>query len=353
MKLGLDAKRAFHNHSGLGVYSRGLISFIEKTKSNFDVILFTPKISTKLFHSKFKIQGSKLGSLWRSILIYFDIKNHKLDIYHGLAGELPFWIPEKVKKIVTIHDVLFLRFPKDYPWIDRTIYSIKAKYACLQSDKIIAVSHATKKDIVAYYSISPDKIEVIPNCFDIDVDSNLQKPNENDYIVCISSFLPRKNQKLLIDAYISIADKVDFDLVLIGSGGQWVELNSYAKKSQFTDRIKFVKNIDDKTKFAYLIHALFSVYPSMYEGFGIPIIESMAYQTPIIVSDTEIHREVAQDAAIYFENNNSNELAQKMIEVFQINTETKTNLIQKGLQRVDNYKVEKNLPKLIELYHSI
>jgi glycosyltransferase involved in cell wall biosynthesis len=356
IKLGFDAKRAFNNHSGLGVYSRDLINYILKFSNELELILYSPKAKIQFLdktqNSKFKIQNSKLNSLWRSFLIYFDIKKEKLDIYHGLAGEIPFWLPKSTKKLVTIHDLLFLRFPSDYGWIDRNIYSIKSKYACIQSDKIIAVSQSTKNDIAEYYSISPDKIEVIPVGLNIKV-KECNRLYTRDYIVCISSFIPRKNQMLLIEAFNLIADKIDCDLVLIGSGSYWNEVNGFAKKSKHRNRIIFIKKATDDEKFTYLSQAKFSVYPSKYEGFGIPIIESMAYQVPIIVSDTAIHREVAGDAAIYFENNSKEDLVNKLILTYNLSSSEKNKLIEKGLARVEKFNIENVYPRLIEIYQSL
>lgn len=353
LKLGFDAKRAFHNHSGLGVYSRNLIDYIERTTKDIDIVLFSPTQNTTKFNTKLRVQSSKFGSLWRSFFIYFDIRKSNLDIYHGLAGELPFFIPNRTKTIVTIHDLLFLRFPQDYTWIDRTIYSLKARLACNKADKIIAVSQATKNDIVKYFSTSPDKIEVVSVGLNIDVSKLYHRLYPNEYLICISSFLPRKNQLLLIKAFELIAHKIDLDLLLIGLGSYWSEVKKYADNSRYKDRIIFIKNTTDDEKFAYLSHAQFSVYPSKYEGFGIPIIESMAYQIPILISDSEIHKEVADDAAIYFENENLINLSDKLVSTFNLTSHNRNELTQKGLKRVEKFKVKNVYPHLVEIYRDL
>ena len=213
IKIGFDAKRAFNNHSGLGVYSRELISAVQRLLPESMLILFSPKIKKDIFsiteNSRLRIENSSLGFLWRSCLIYFDIKKSNLNVYHGLAGELPFWIPKGVKKIVTIHDVLFERFPDDYPWIDRKIYAWKAKYACKTADRIIAVSEATKRDLIDFYQINESKIKVISVGINFNVKLDTKRPYPRNYMVCISSFLPRKNQSLLIDSFQMVVEKMD------------------------------------------------------------------------------------------------------------------------------------------------
>lgn len=353
-KLGFDAKRGFNNQSGLGVYSRSLLKFIFNKLDHSQIILFTPSIKLNLFRipNNLKIISSNLGSLWRSFFIYFDLKKEKIKIYHGLAGELPFWIPNSTKTIVTIHDLLFLQFPTDYNFIDRNIYSFKAKYACHKAEKIIAVSLSTKNKIVEYYSISPDKIEVIPVGLDIEI-KPYSRLYSKEYMVCISSFLPRKNQALVIEAFNHIATEVDIDIIFIGSGSYWNDVKILAENSPFNNRIIFIKKATDEEKFAYLSHARFSVYPSLFEGFGIPIIESMAFQVPIIVSDTAIHKEVADDAAIYFENNNAEDLGRKMLSTYNLSEQELEIIKQKGLARVDKYKVENVYPSLLEIYRDL
>ena len=175
MRIGFDAKRAVSNFTGLGNYSRFVISNLMK---------FYPKNTYKLFIPKFP-SDDKINTLssdethytikhtkkpfWRTMGIVKDIRREDLDIYHGLSNELPFKINKtKVKSIVTIHDLIFLKFPQFYSLIDRIIYNVKAKYACRVADRIVAVSECTKRDIIKHYKISPDKSEVVyQGCFPV------------------------------------------------------------------------------------------------------------------------------------------------------------------------------------------
>lgn len=353
MKIGFDAKRAFNNHSGLGVYSRNFIDFIEANHSELNITLFSPKVNRKLYNSSFSTRTSKWGALWRSFLIYFDIKKSRLDVYHGLAGELPCFIPREVKTVVTVHDLLFERFPNDYPWIDRIIYRWKAKFACKKADKIIAVSESTKRDLIHFYHIDSSKIIVCPVGINIERKINLPRLHRIDYMVCISSFLARKNQTLLIESFNLIADKIPLDLILIGSGSNWHEVKKIADKSPYSARISFIPKANDEEKFAYLSHAKFSVYPSKYEGFGIPIIESFIYGVPIVVSDNSTHKEVADNSAIFFKNEDVNDLADKLVHTYKMNDMLKADLIQKGLEMARKYEPKVVSRHLIDLYQEL
>lgn len=348
MKLGLDAKRAFNNHSGLGVYSRGVIDEFAKNLPKEDLILFTPR--KKIWSSSLNTVMSSFGALWRSFFIYFDLRKYEIDIYHGLAGELPFFIPHKVKAVVTIHDLLFCHFPNDYPWIDRWIYNFKAKFACKKADKIITVSEVTKHDIIHFYGIDSAKIEVIPVAIPRDVPPKNERPYAKDYIVCISSFLGRKNQDILVKAYALIKDKIDFDILFIGSGKRIPEIKELVKKLDCENNIQFISGLSDQEKFNYLHHSLFSVYPSRGEGFGIPILESFLCDKPILLSDTPIHKEVAGDAGIYFRDNDEKDLAVKMIIAYK----NKSDSVHISAKKVlDSYTANKVYPHLIGLYEKV
>ncbi|MBL7789481.1 MAG: glycosyltransferase family 4 protein [Chitinophagales bacterium] len=348
IKLGLDAKRAFNNHSGLGVYSRGVIEELAKNLPCENLVLFTPK--RKIWHSSLTTITSRLGALWRSFVVYFDLLKYDIEVYHGLAGELPFFIPKKVKTVVTIHDLLFLRFPQDYPSIDRVIYHHKAKYACRKADKIIAVSEVTKQEIIRFYHIDEEKIEVIPVPISDKILHKQEKPYHKDYIVCISSFIGRKNQDVLVKAFAKIKDQVTYDLIFIGGGKRKNEIIHLSRKMKCETRIQFLSKLTDTEKFNYLDHSLFSAYPSRGEGFGIPILESFLYNKPIILSDTPIHREVADEAGIYFRDNDVGDLAEKLLVV---PTLIKHNFTELAQQRIANFQAEDVAIKLKEIYFSL
>lgn len=327
MNIGWDSKRAFLNSTGLGVYSRNIINAMTEMSPDHFFFLFTPKISFKYFSVStinaqmvfpenfvFKI----VHSLWRSFGIGWTKKFKSLDVYHGLAGELPFFNPYKIKQIVTIHDILFERFPEDYPFLDRLIYRIKAKYAVKKAVKIIAVSEATKADLISYYKVLDTKIVVIPNTFKLIEPKNtlLKDPFKKPFIFFVSTFIGRKNQLLLAKAFEQIADKVTFDLILIGSGRNYYQkVIQEVSRFKHKERIHFISQVTESELAWYYKNALFSVYPSKYEGFGIPILESIANQCPVLISDVAPLREVGGNAAAYFKSNDLMHLAAKLVEM--------------------------------------
>ncbi|MFY7812175.1 MAG: glycosyltransferase, partial [Flavobacterium sp.] len=170
MNIGFDAKRYFHNHTGLGNYSRSLIGIFQKYFSNHHFYLYNLK-NKKSFNipsnhiNVYEINPTGFWkifkNLWRQFGIYFQIKKNNINIFHGLSGELPWFFPKNVKKIVTIHDLIFLRIPHLYNFIDRKIYYYKFKFAVNKADSIVAISEQTKNDIVEFLKFDPAKIKVI------------------------------------------------------------------------------------------------------------------------------------------------------------------------------------------------
>ena len=172
MRIGYDAKRAFNNTSGLGNYSRFVISAMARLFPENKYALFTPKQSTR-FRSFYPQNPSvsvieptglnaKIPGFWRVFNQLSDIKKNKVEIFHGLSNELPVGLSKAgIKSVVTIHDLIFLRFPELYKPIDRLIYKRKFAAACRQADKIVAISEQTKTDIIEFFGTAPEKIEVI------------------------------------------------------------------------------------------------------------------------------------------------------------------------------------------------
>ena len=164
MKVGFDAKRYFNNQTGLGNYSRWLIDGIT-TSQQVTPLLFTKKVT----YDKHQIQSpsgfwKKVPSLWRVFKLSDEIRKSNLKVFHGLSNELPYGIHrlDSIKKIVTIHDLIFKRYPNTYPIIDRLIYNKKVNYAQKVADVIIVPSIQTKNDLHQYYGTSRDKIKVVP-----------------------------------------------------------------------------------------------------------------------------------------------------------------------------------------------
>ena len=170
LRIGYDAKRLFNNFTGLGNYSRTLLANLAEYYPDNAYFLYSPKIAKNdethffLNSALFNVQLPKRGpgAYWRSVGIKRDLLKHKIQLFHGLSHEIPLGLEKaNIRSIVTIHDLIFERFPEHYPFIDRKIYSLKFRYACRHADHIVAISENTKQDIIEFYDIPPEKISVI------------------------------------------------------------------------------------------------------------------------------------------------------------------------------------------------
>ncbi len=335
MKIGFDAKRALMNDTGLGVYSRNLINGLLRNFPENDYHLFTPKIKEYLLEQidgEYKIELPERGidklipSYWRTRNVIKDIAALRLDLYHGLSNELPFGIDKHrgVKKVVTIHDLIFLKEKKQYPLADRLIYETKIRYACKVADKIIAISGQTKSDLIKLIGADERKIEVVYQSCDNIFSSNITNEDMetvrlkhvlNEYFILnVSSFYPRKNHLLLVKAFEQIMAKVPHNLVLVG--GYEMErktIENYIAEKNIASRIKILSNLPLAELAAIYRLADLFVYPSQFEGFGIPILEAMTSGTRVLASDVECFRELGGDAIDYFDLDNLNSFAEKML----------------------------------------
>lgn len=363
LKIGFDAKRYFRNFTGLGNYSRFVVNNLAKLYPENEYILFTEKEPTtdkkQTEALGIKINIKKSSSLiWRTFGITKDIKNSKSDIYHGLSNEVPYKVNEtSAKSIVTIHDLIFLRYPQYYPVIDRIIYDIKAKYACKQANRIVAVSQRTKDDIVEYYKTDPDKIDVVyQGCFPIfkepvseknlnEVKSKYNLPDK--FILSIGSIEERKNILLIAKALKYVPD---IKFIAIGKKRKYAEsVLKYASENGLSDRIQMLENIPLNELPAFLKSATIFVYPSLYEGFGIPIIEALNIGVPIIAATGSCLEEAGGPNSIYVNPHNEIELVEAINKILN-DSDLQKNMIEQGRRYVQRFSEEKCIASILEVY---
>lgn len=304
--IGYDGKRAVLNFTGLGNYSRLIIESIADALPNAQLRVYTPRSSNNprlrpiLSHPNVVLSTPTgkvwphLRSVWRSYGITSQIKGDKIALYHGLSGELPLNITKAgIPTVVTVHDLIFRRHPEYYKPIDRTIYDYKFRRACHDSTRIIAISERTKLDIIKYYGIDPAKIDVIYQGCDPQflrdvpaeevamIKSLYQLPDR--YIVSVGTVEERKNQLLAVKALPMLPD--DIKLVIVGRKTPYAAaIEAYATSHALSHRIIMLENVPFPHLPALYAGAVVSSYTSRYEGFGIPVIESIGVGTPCVVA---------------------------------------------------------------------
>ncbi len=307
MEIGFDAKRLFNNSSGLGNYSRTLVRNLQVYYPEHQYHLYSTKTSrnentSHFLQEPFSVHSPKaLKPFWRSHTITRDLKNDSIDIFHGLSHQLPRGIHHtRVKSVVTIHDLIHKIFPETYSSIDRTVYDQRLKYALKYADHIVAISHHTRLDLLKYFDLDEDLVTVVyqachPLFYEEEVvplPDELNIPGE--YLLYVGAIAMRKNLLNLITAYAQIKDMPP--LVLLGRGTKKykTQLINEARRLQVTDKLIFLENIQSTQQLkAIYQHCTAFVYPSWYEGFGIPVVEAALCKVPILTSDSSSLPEAA------------------------------------------------------------
>ncbi len=372
MKIGFDAKRAFLNNTGLGNYSRFVIQTLAKQHSQNEYALFTPYTDNVHKHSLARLKNAQIitpsnifnksfPNFWRNFNLPNAIRKHKIEVFHGLSNELPRSIKSAAcKKIVTIHDLIFMRYPHYYKAIDRRIYINKVIYACKMADTVIAASEQTKRDLQEFFKVPEQKIEVIyQDCnplfygqFSTHKLEQVLKDYklDDDFILSVGTIERRKNQLTLVKALAEVRKDFPLKLVLIGKKMPYcVEIEKFAAQQGLQDAITYMSFVSNEDlPYIYKLATAF-VYPSVYEGFGIPVLEAANVQVPVITTACTSMQEIGHEAFSYFDGQSAEDLAAK-IKTVVANPTQRDQMRKAGLERAQKFRGEVIGQQIIQLY---
>lgn len=383
MRIGFEAKRIFQNNTGLGNYSRTLVSSLAKYFPANEYFLFAPKETSQFtLPDENNIQiitptswlHKKIKSLWRRKWVVNDLKENNIDVYHGLSHLIPKGIKTaKIPTVVTMHDLIFERHPHQYSLIDRINYRAQFKNACRDSNRIIAISEQTKNDLIDFYKVPSDKIEVCyQSCNGIfrkvatdeqigEVRQKYSLPEK--YFLCVGSIIERKNLLIICKALLLLRSELSIPLLVIGNGKKYkAEIKKFVRVNDLENEVIFMsdnkaannsasfKNSDDFP--AIYQQAVALVYPSIFEGFGIPILEALCSGLPVISSNASCLPEAGGDSALYFHPSDEKELAKLMYNV-ATDDALRQQMIEKGFNQAQKFTEEKCAASVINVYKKI
>lgn len=322
LTVGFDAKRAVQNMTGLGNYSRGVIDALSARYPLNRYILMAPRRrenprlepllereNVELFTPD-NLLLKHLPSWWRSVEMVHDWARARLDIFHGLSNEIPLTSNlAPCATVVTIHDLIWRKFPADYTAADRMLYEFKYKRSAKIATRIIAISERTKADMVEDWNISPDKIDVIyQGCHpSFSQAITIEKRQEvkqkyklpDRYIITVGTVQGRKNQLLAVKALLGLPD--DVKLVIAGGchSAYGEKIKDYITAQRLDDRVIWLDAAPLADLPALYDAAIFSSYTSFYEGFGLPVIESLSVGTPVVAATGSCLEEAGGQGALY------------------------------------------------------
>jgi glycosyltransferase involved in cell wall biosynthesis len=371
ISIGFDAKRAFFNYSGLGNYSRNFLFALAKNHPENSYYLFTPKTKNRFVmenEGQYNLIEPSLtifkliNPLWRRKYMINDIKRQKLDLFHGLSQELPLGIEKTgIKSIVTVHDLIFMRFPEFYKWVDAKIYYRKLIQACRVSDHIVAISKQTKNDLVRYLNISPDKISVIYQGCNLYFWNNYSKEFFQEvrkkynlperYLLYVGTIEERKNLLSIVKA-IQITN-INIPLVVIGR-----KVDLYYKNvlnyitTHKLNNIIFAERISNLELPVLYQNAECFIYPSFFEGFGLPLLEALVSRTPVITSKGGCFAEAAGPGSYYVDPGSAENIGEAILNVVN-SKELRDKMITIGADYANNFKDDVIAHTYMKLYHSL
>ncbi len=317
MNLGFDAKRVFHNATGLGNYARDVLRLLHRHRPEHVLFAYTPRpgrLPFELEGDRFRVRGPRsalgraLPSLWRTRGIVKDLRADGIRLFHGLSNELPLGLESSgVAGVVTIHDLIFERYPELYPPRDRRIYSAKARSAVRRADLVVAISEQTRRDLVELYGVPDARIRVVyQTCHEAfrapvpeerlrEVAARLALPER--FVLAVGTIERRKNLLLVLRALEGLPGVT---LVAVGRETPYAEeVRSFARAHGLDARVRLLSGVSTPDLAALYRLATVAVYPSLFEGFGIPIVEALFSGTPVVTTKGGVFPEAGGPGSAY------------------------------------------------------
>jgi glycosyltransferase involved in cell wall biosynthesis len=317
--IGFDAKRIVRNGTGLGSYGRTLVNDLIR-RGDSTLRLYAPDAGRDDLRGQIAMspdvtfcypQGRQwLGkSWWRTAGMVSDLKRDGVQLFHGLSGELPRGIRQAgIKSVVTIHDLIFLAHPEFYHWLDTRLYAWKFRQTLREADSIIAISECTKRDIMKYGQIDDSRITVIYQSFSPrfatsvadDVKQEVRRTYglPGRYVLNVGSIESRKNVLQAVQALPLLPD--DISLVVVGRHTSYTDdVMDYVRSHGLSSRVHILHGVPDNHLPAFYAMAETFVYPSVYEGFGIPIIEAISCGLPVVACTGSCLEEAGGPDSLY------------------------------------------------------
>ncbi len=279
------------------------------------------------------------------------LKQNNIDLFISPDGFGS--LSTEVPQLITIHDLGFEHYPQHVPYLVNKFYTHYSPLYCRKAATILAVSEFTKQDIIKQYGIRPSKIEVIYNGVDIDTPKleKVEPKRERPYFIFVGAVHPRKNVLGLLKAFERFKAKYpgEQQLIIIGRKA-WMNsaLEEFYSAMEFKAEVVWIEKIERKDLLQLLKHAIALVYPSLFEGFGIPIIESMGLGVPVISSSVSALPEIAGNSALMIDPNNPDDICDAMQTILTDNV-LRNQLVENGKKRAAQFSWEVSAKKIVAL----
>lgn len=367
--IAFDAKRAYLNYRGLGNYCRTLFTQLARFYSENRYLLCTPQdknrypwLNQKPFERILPSGLWRLSpSIWRRYGIPSALQYRHVDIYHGLSQELPEGIERLgCKTVVTMHDAIFMRYPELYSATYRRSFIRRNESACRRADLIIAISEQTKRDYMDFFGVEENRIRVVyQGCNDLfwlpvsleQIQAAKTRYHLPDsYVLCVGALEERKNQLRLIQGMAS--SQIDIPLVLVGRGNASHIRFLQDTAKRYNVSLQIVSDALTEHMPAIYRGAAVFAYPSLFEGFGIPILEAARSQVPVVTSTGTCFEEIADQGALYIDPTSPDAIGQAILATLQ-DTELTRQRVSLALTNTEKFRADQIAQSLMNTYQSI
>ena len=371
--IGFDAKRIVANGTGLGSYGRNLINGLTLTDTPCRLRLYAPDEGREDLRSQvmpapnlewsFSGRSTRLGKdLWRAGGMVDDLKRDGVAIFHGLSGELPKGLRRAgIQGVVTIHDLIFMRHPEFYHRLDAWLYRRKFYRTLREADRIIAISECTKRDILYYCDYPEDRIDVVYQSCDrrfaqpvteekkLEVKRKYGLPDR--FVLNVGTIERRKNVKLAVEALPQLPS--DLHLVVVGRATPYAkEVAACAEAKGVEARVHLLHGVPNDDLIAIYRLASCFVYPSVYEGFGIPIIEAIQSGLPVVAATGSCLEEAGGPDCLYVSPDDAPEMASAILKAID-ERDQRVERAREYVRKFENNNVAQQVLQVYRKLHSV
>ena len=383
MRIGIDYTAAARQRAGIGRYARELITALFALESGHRYVLFAATGGVSRAHWRREVNGLRairnlqfaicnlplsddwLARLWQRLRVPIPVEaiTGALDAFYSPDFVLPPTLP-RTRTLLTVHDLSFLRCPEAFvPALRRYLERVVPR-SVARADRVLADSEATRADLIALLGVPPEKVQVLYSgvhprfCPRPEPDETARLRaryglGDAPYVLSVGTLQPRKNYVRLIRAFVQLTNQptnqptnqLTNQLVIAGGRG-WLYEETLAEAGKYPDRVRILGFVDDGDLPALYRNAALFVFPSLYEGFGLPVLEAMACGVPVVCSNASSLPEVAGDAALLVDPLDTDGLTMAMARVLE-DPDLRRGMIARGLEQAARFTWERAALQLL------
>ncbi|MBI5122418.1 glycosyltransferase family 4 protein [Candidatus Roizmanbacteria bacterium] len=371
MIIGIDGNEAnVKKRVGISEYAYQLLRQFENLQNSLQQIQFLiylkqePVDDLPKTRKGWRYRVIKPGKLWTQWRLPLDLFLHRPrpDVFFSPTHYAPRFSP--VPTVVSVMDLSYLFFSEMFNKPDLLQLKSWTKYSVMKASKVLTISNSSRDDIIKEYELPKDKVVVTyPGIKDVtSLMPHIYSMNElkakyglsDNFVLFVGTLQPRKNITRLIKAFAKVKSDKDLDLVIIGRKG-WLyeEILQAPEKLGIAERVKFLDNVDDDELPFFYKNARCFVLPSLYEGFGLPVLEAMKQNCPVITSNISSLPEAGGDACLYVDPEDIDDIAQKITQLVFDNDKLRKELIEKGKAQVKKFSWEKTAKETLKVLEEV